>query len=185
MPRDVVERWISERNALLEQQGLHVNSAGFAEGGAHWKQLVKRLAPAVRWNLQCALSDKFDGHLDACYGACLLRRGDLAAIVGDSLHKFDGDRYVLTDFVVMPNHVHVLAAFRDEKMMLDQCASWKRFTARRINAATKESGEFWQEDAFDHLVRSAEQFGHYRRYIADNGPRAKLLPGDYLAFTKV
>ncbi|MSR59942.1 MAG: hypothetical protein EXS05_20275 [Planctomycetaceae bacterium] len=118
-------------------------------------------------------------------GACLLRRRELAEIVAQSLKKFDGDSYELTDFVVMPNHIHLLVAFPDEPLMLKQCANWKRYTARRINEASSERGEFWQEDAFDHLVRSPEQFEYYRRYIADNGPKANLPKTDYLLFSKV
>ena len=114
-----------------------------------------------------------------------MRRRELAAIVGESLQKFDGDRYVLTDFVVMPNHVHLLAAFPKEDMMVKQCANWKRFTARKINAVTARKDEFWQEDVFEHLVRSPEHFEHYRKYIACNGQRAKLPTTDYLAYSKV
>src|SRR5262245_24296062 len=218
LPREVVERWIAERDALLLKEGICVDESGFVMhadvGGAaecgwispksanrgsfgrrqekpdfgeirlHWKALVDRLSPPVRWKLQCDLTDRFEEHLDECHGACLLRRRDLANIVGESLRKFDGQRYELTDFVVMPNHVHILAAFHDEQGMLAQCASWKRYTARRINQATAQQGSFWQEDAFDHLVRSPDQFDHYRRYIAANGPKAGLPDTGYLLYSK-
>jgi type I restriction enzyme R subunit len=49
--------------------------------------------------------------LDAGHGACVLRQPDLATIVGNSLRHFDGERYLMLDFVVMPNHVHLLASF--------------------------------------------------------------------------
>jgi type I restriction enzyme R subunit len=149
----------------------------------HWKQLIQRLAPLVQWKLQCKLTDQFEIHLDACHGACLLRRRELAQIVAESLLKFSGDRYELTDFVVMPNHVHLLAAFPDEDQMIKQCSNWKRFTARKINAATAKRNEFWQQEAFDHLVRSPEHFEHYRKYIAENGSRANLPTTDYLAYS--
>ena len=91
---------------------------------------------------------------------------------------------MLTDFVVMPNHVHLLAAFPDEGSMLNQCTSWKRFTARPINAAIGRRGEFWQVEQFDHLVRSLQQFEHYRRYIADNPGKAGLAMGQFRWFSK-
>ena len=93
-------------------------------------------------------------------------------------------RYCLTDFVVMPNHVHLLAAFKDGTQMLAQCESWKRFTARKINARLKTKGRFWQPDAFDHLVRSEEQFRFLRRYIADNPIRAKLGNGEFVYWSR-
>jgi hypothetical protein len=43
---------------------------------------------------------------------------------------------------------------------------------------------FWQEDGFDHLVRSAEQFDHLRRYIAENPAWARLRPDDYNHWSK-
>ncbi|QDU91057.1 Transposase IS200 like protein [Pirellulimonas nuda] len=129
-------------------------------------------------------SNRWNEHLDACYGACVLRRPEMSAIVADSLMHFDGDRYERTDFVVMPNHVHVLVAFPNDDRMLRQCKSWKRFTAKEINRHLVQEGRFWQDDGFDHLVRSAEQFVYLRKYIAENGPRAKLLPHEYRHYSK-
>lgn len=54
-----------------------------------------------------------------CHVACLLRQPVLAKIVADSLRHFDGDRYCLGDFVVMPNHVHLLVAFGSEVGLKD------------------------------------------------------------------
>ena len=82
--------------------------------------------------------------------------------------------YELTDYIVMPNHVHLLAAFPDSPAMLDQCESCKRFTATRINRQLNRKGRFWQHDGFDHLVRSVEQFEYLRGYIAQNPIKARL-----------
>jgi putative transposase len=180
MPREVVARWIAERDELLHKAGIARSrvspkpGTGFGETGL--QPLLRRLPPAEQARLQLDLMKCFDAHLDACRGACILKDRALATIVADSLLKFDGQRYELTDFVVMPNHVHLLAAFQDEDTLLAQCAGWKRYTARQINDVSGRRGELWQEDAFDHLVRDAEQFEHYRCYIADNGARARLPP---------
>jgi hypothetical protein len=48
-----------------------------------------------------------------------------------------------------------------------------------INKRLKESGRFWQVESFDHLVLSPEQFEYFREYIAQNGPSARLKPGEY------
>ena len=109
---------------------------------------------------------------------------EIGPIVADSLSKFDGDRYELTDFVVMPNHVHLLAAFPDDQTMLKQCEGWKHWQATQINRETKSTGRFWQQDGFDHLVRSSEQFDHLRRYIANNPAKARIPIGEFLAWSK-
>ena len=108
----------------------------------------------------------------------------LAKVVAESLHKFDGDRYELTEFIIMPNHVHLLAAFADEESMLKQCESGKHFTAHQINRALGQSGRFWQQDGFDHLVRSEEQFYWLRKYIAHNPVKAGLRTGEFLHYSR-
>lgn len=39
--------------------------------------------------------------------------------------------------------------------------------------------------AFDHLIRSSEEFDRYRSYIADNGFRAHLSEHEYLRYSKL
>ena len=83
------------------------------------------------------------------------------------------------DFVVMPNHVHLLASFPTEDAMKSQCDSWLHFTAFQINKRLGRKGKFWQQEPFDHLVRSVEQYEYLRRYIVENPIKAKLSPGEY------
>ena len=78
------------------------------------------------------------------------------------------------DFIVMPNHVHLLAAFAAADAMKVQCDSWLHYTAFQINKATGKMGKFWQQEPFDHLVRSLEQYEYLRQYIADNPHKAGL-----------
>jgi type I restriction enzyme R subunit len=99
--------------------------------------------------------------------------------VADSLLHFDGERYRMGDFVVMPTHVHLPAAFATADAMTEQCDSWLHYTAFRINRAIGEKGKFWQQEPFEHLVRSLEQFDYLRQYIADNPRKARLKPGEY------
>jgi hypothetical protein len=56
----------------------------------------------------------------------------------------------------------------------------RKFTATRINRALGRDGRFWQDESFDHLVRSEWQFDYLRRYIAENPQAAKLRDGEYL-----
>ncbi len=83
----------------------------------------------------------------------------------------------------MPNHVHVQAAFRTAEGMLPRITAWKRYQAREINKVLQRSGQFYQEDGFDHLVRHGEGFLHYRGYIADNPKNANLKDGEYILWS--
>ena len=82
--------------------------------------------------------------LDKGRGECVLRQPELSTIVADSLLHFDSDRYHLGDFVVMPNHMHLIVGLLGHTDIEALCTSWKQVTARRINQALSRSGRFWQ-----------------------------------------
>ena len=190
IPKRVLETWLAEREEWLRRVGADGEARGGslrepASRGARRLQSADGLTPEAAREFQRYSSERWNEHLDACHGECVLRRSELSQIVADSLLSFDGDRYELTDFVVMPNHVHLLAAFPDEVSMLRQCDSWKHFTAVEINRALGRRGRFWQQDGFDHLVRSLEQFERLRRYIGENPRRARLGEGEFRHWAKV
>ena len=177
IPQPILNRWLKERWDWLRQHGIDPYSG-------NWRGEVERLDLPQQQDFRDTVMNRWNGDLDACHGSCVLRRPELAKVVSDSLDHFDGDRYELTDYVVMPNHVHVLVAFLDEATMLKQCTSWKHFTATQINKAIGRSGSFWQQDGFDHLVRSPEACDHLRRYIADNPRRANLPASTFVQVSK-
>ncbi len=172
IPREGILRWEGEKQGWLRAHG--------SPNAGHWSDVVPILPDKERAEFQRQFQRCREEFLDTCQGACLLRQPALAQIVSDSLLRFDRDRYRLGDFVVMPNHVHLLVAFGSESGLKDQCASWLRYTARQINLATEQSGKFWQQEPFDHLVRSPEQYDYLRKYIADNPQKANFRPSEFL-----
>jgi len=176
LPKSVLARLDREIADVLRAQGLCPDN--------DWKRQLAKRDPKDRGRVQWKLFATRDKFLDEGHGTCLLADSGLSEVVEKSLKHFDEDRYYLTDAVVMPNHVHFIAAFCDEVTFLKQNAEWKRFTAREINQQVGQTGPFWQVDQFDHLIRSPEQFDHYRRYIADNPIRAKLSKNQFRHFQK-
>jgi type I restriction enzyme R subunit len=189
MPDHVIRMWLAERDEWLRENGINpsailANATRAGEPHAEREEYnIEALPPEHRRRFRQYLSDRWNDHLDALHGECVLRRPELGAVVVESLRHFDGERYRLTDFVVMPNHVHLLAAFPDESAMLTQCESWKHYTAVKINRILGRVGRFWQQDGFDHLVRSDEQFSYLRRYIAENPSRAGLTSEQYVVYS--
>ncbi len=168
---------------ITDERAERIKSFGLDPTG-NWKAALSKLPLSDRGRLQWSLFELWDKQIDAGAGAQLLAKPELSEIVANSLLHFDEVRYFLTDFVVMPNHVHLLAAFASENALLQQCTSWKRFTGRQINLIAGTRGEFWQVEQFDHLVRSEDQFLHYRRYIANNPDQARLPPGSFRHYAK-
>jgi REP element-mobilizing transposase RayT len=177
MPAAIVKGWVAERVAWLRSHGID-------SADENWRGQLEQLARGDRQEYHRRFSERWNDELDASHGECVLRQSEIAQIVADSLHHFDGDRYELTDFVIMPNHVHLLVAFPDGTSMVRQCESWKHFTATKINRLLHRSGHFWQQDSFDHLVRSVEQFHYLRNYIAENPSRSGLSTGQFVHWSK-
>ncbi|HXS68228.1 MAG TPA: primosomal protein N', partial [Candidatus Polarisedimenticolia bacterium] len=124
-------------------------------------------------------TEQMEKLLDAGYGSCALGQPNAALIVENALRHFDGVRYQLGDFVVMPNHVHVLIRPAKDAALEDILHSWKSFTANRANALLKTSGTFWRNEYFDHLVRSQAQYEKFRQYIVENPVKGRLKAGSY------
>jgi D-tyrosyl-tRNA(Tyr) deacylase len=109
--------------------------------------------------------DRFEHWLDAGHGACWLQRPELKHVVEQALRHFDGQRYRLGEFVVMPNHVHVLFTPRGEWTVEQVVRSWKSFTAHEINRQLKRTGPVWQAEYFDHIIRNEQQLQRFEEYI--------------------
>jgi len=52
--------------------------------------------------------------------------------------------------------------------------AWKQWTSKRIKRECGEAGAVWQEEFFDHVLRSEESYEEKREYILLNPVRANL-----------
>jgi REP element-mobilizing transposase RayT len=172
VPQELVRKLRQDRQRLLAEAGLNPNASNVR---AEIDRLPKRHAAILRWKLFSV----WDDQLDELRGQCFLRNREVSQIVADGLMKFDGQRYVMATFAVMPNHVHLLAAFAESGAVTSQGAQWRRFFARKINPLVDRTGHLWQEDQFDHLVRNEASFERIRRYIVNNPAKANLPSGQY------
>ncbi len=175
LPSSVVHRIESERKQWLSAHGVDSKDSD-------WKQQIQKLGLLDFAAYQRFVAEMFEGELDSLHGDCILRNVTVATLVGDSLRFFDGIRYSLAAYVVMPNHVHVLVCFRKGHSMLKQCYGWKHFQASQINKLLGTSGPVFQAESFDHLVRDRDHFWKFCDYIANNPRKAKLKDSEYLLY---
>lgn len=80
------------------------------------------------------------------------------------------ERWHITVFVVMPDHLHALLSFRRDVSMSSVIGDWKRFHAR-------SNGVVWQKGYFDHRLRNderGEQLEMKVNYILNNPVAAGL-----------
>jgi REP element-mobilizing transposase RayT len=121
--------------------------------------------------------------LDHC-----LREGGVAerAVTGggarptiNTLDTFE-PRIRLYAVVIMPDHVHLLLSPRRNRdgwpyPLVDILQCLKSVTAHRINKMLRLSGPVWQEESFDHVLRSDESLKEKCEYIRQNPVRKGLV----------
>lgn len=177
IPREVSEKWHAERETWLRGHGVDPSAED-------WQRELEMLPENEHQEFYRLFTAKWHVMLDECHGECVLRRPEVSRIVEASLRHFDNERYALEAFVVMPNHVHVLAGVAGRGEMKKLCRGWKNLTAREINRTLGRHGQFWQWESFDHLVRSPASLGKFREYILNNPVKARLKEGEYRVWSK-
>ena len=96
---------------------------------------------------------------------------------------FEGQRYRLEAWVVMPNHVHVLFQPTNGWTMSKSVASWKVFTGRKISewrmrsglVTDAQGGPVWQREYYDRFIRDENHYESVVAYIRDNPVKAGLV----------
>jgi REP element-mobilizing transposase RayT len=184
--------------SILKEAGWH--SRGYLPhfDGAALPQFISfRLAESVpakvirRWQKEIKhleyqqerilLQRRIEKYLDCGYGELLLQDQRVAGLVQNSLLKFDGSRYRLFAWVVMPNHVHSLMTRYENYHLKDILHSLKSYTAHEANKLLNRTGQFWIEDYFDRYIRNERHFRQTVAYIELNPVKAGLCekPGDW------
>ncbi len=160
LPQDRVREWEAERDQWLKSNPEPRSAEVLADYHRRFTQ-------------------KFHDWLDQGSGSCWLREPPISQIMEDALRFFDGERYRLDDHVVMPNHVHVLVTTKADHTLSQILHSWRSYSANQINKQLGRTGRVWQDESFDHVVRSEAQLEKFRRYIGEHPHKARLNAHEY------
>jgi type I restriction enzyme R subunit/putative DNA methylase len=97
-------------------------------------------------------------------------------MIVETLETGDGERafYDLRAYVVMPNHLHLVLL---PKVPVPTITRWlKGSTARRANQILKRTGQrFWQDESYDHWIRSDSELQKIVRCVERNPVTAGLV----------
>jgi putative transposase len=115
-----------------------------------------------------------DRELDGNFGECWLAQPEIATLVQEALLHFDGERYRLLAWCLMPNHAHVVAEAVDSHSLSEVVRGWKSFSARRANELLGRAGPFWHPDYFDRYMRNEEHLHRTIEYVEQNPVKARL-----------
>jgi len=119
-------------------------------------------------------SERIENLLNNGHGSCCLADTANAQIVANALLNFNHERYILYEWVVMPNHVHVLIKPLCGNQLSDILHSWKSYTANAINKKLGKSGQFWMRESYDHIIRNEKSFVKIKEYIRNNPIKAGI-----------
>lgn len=75
----------------------------------------------------------------------------------------------------MPDHVHLLITPLPDKPLSKILQGIKGYSAWRLNGLSDRRGPFWQDESFDHLIRSEADWLDKHRYILHNPVAAGLV----------
>ena len=87
--------------------------------------------------------------------------------VAAAVRHWDGVRCVLSAWVVMNDHVHVVVALLTDMPLERLLHSWKSFTAHQLVGQGRRSS-VWQDESFDHIIRSDAEMQRDLLYVCSN-----------------
>ncbi len=162
----------------IQHVTFHLSDSLPKEALARLKAEVEHLPEDTR---KLELTIRLQDWMDAGHGACVLREPDIAAMMEDALIFFDQERYTLFEWVVMPNHVHVLFKPLQGWKVSKIVASWKKFSARRITERNANlpigvsPSPVWHREYWDRFMRDEAHFRRAAQFIRTNPVKAGLV----------
>jgi REP element-mobilizing transposase RayT len=165
LPKEVLESYLFEREDIVKRA----------------QAMGRKLSPAEEKRLSELYNERIESYLDAGHGQCWLNRPQMGGMVAGALRHFDGERYDLRAWVVMPNHVHAVLTPREKYALSDILHSWKSFTAHQAPKVAQASRlqipkaqAFWQRESYDHLIRDDNDLARAIQYTIQNPVKAGL-----------
>ena len=138
------------------------------------RKLGRQLRPMEINRLEELYSRRVECYLDSGAGTCHLANPRIAEIVLENLRNFNGVKYRLIAWCIMPNHVHLILQPLGDNQLPSFLHSCMSYTAKRANSILGQEGSFWQREYYDHLVRDEADFDRVVAYLLDNPAKAGL-----------
>ncbi len=173
LAQSVVQAYLSEKQFLQ----AHIDEARKNNESTKVRDFEKQLQQLYRNHIESAL--------DQGAGDCHMHNPEVAKIVSDAITHFDGDRYDLAAWCVMPNHVHLIIRPHKGHSLINILASIKSFSAQQANKVLKRSGNFWQSESYDHIIRDEEDFFNQLDYLKRNPEKAGISDWNWIGSQEI
>jgi len=169
IPKVVLDQWLAEKAIRTNNLDHELKTEFHRRWFARFEEILHKAETGPTW----------------------LADSRIAQIVSDSLAYRDGRVYDLLSYCIMSNHVHsVFTPFLNETSVIEEpvygvmsddaplpaiMQSLKGYTAYKANRVLGRSGQFWDEESYDHEVRSSGELRRIIRYVLNNPVKARLV----------
>ena len=189
IPKSIVRDYRA-RKAWLETELKRVRNEAACDDSLELKNWLERVEVFNRrWLL------RFEAILhQADVGPTWMKDRRVADTVAECLRALDGEAFRLDAYSVMSNHVHtIFKPFVSEANLLEATSrdghplfiseypglsqimhAVKGRSARECNVLLERSGQFWEHESFDHVIRPGK-LDATLRYVLNNPVKAGLV----------
>ena len=126
--------------------------------------------PLSRQNLHRRIAQ----YEDAGHGEALLVNPSCAECIQEQLIARHRTDYLLRQWVIMPNHVHVLLKPKSNVAISSIIKRWKGASAVAINRTLERTGTLWAREYHDRWIRDEAHMHNAIAYIRNNPVKAGL-----------
>ncbi|MGJ8635142.1 MAG: (E)-4-hydroxy-3-methylbut-2-enyl-diphosphate synthase, partial [Luteolibacter sp.] len=125
IPQSAITSYREKKEILLKKLQHHESTTS---SRSHLPELL-----AIRSEINALHRQVIDTAENATFGYCHLGKPEIANLVQSALRHFDGERYDLNTWSVMPNHVHAILKPTPDHPLESILYSWKSFTSKEAN----------------------------------------------------
>lgn len=181
---ELADRWISSRNISIigQRRALRIGPPGSAAptGLGRRRPPCRRIWIAMKTPSLTVYRDKLPHwRMDGSTYFVTWRlaasqwplKSEERTIVANAINRFAAERYDLVAYVVMDDHVHVIAAPREAFSLQQIIHTWKSFTTNRLQKDFGRIGAVWQREYFDRIIRDEHELVEKVNYTLNNPAR--------------
>ena len=96
----------------------------------------------------------------------------LIDVFNENRHK---GRFLLHEFVIMPNHFHLLITPSEDVSLEKAIQFIKGGFSYRVKKELDLNFAIWEKSFTNHRIQDAEDYAHHRRYIHQNPVKTRLV----------
>ena len=105
----------------------------------------------------------------------LFQRTETAELMLTAVFRYrDAGEFLVHEFVIMPNHIHLLPSVRDDHAVGRAVQMIKGGFSHEMGQAGLKLKAVWQPSYYEHRVRDAAEYARMRNYIHQNPVQRRL-----------